>query len=133
MQKGTLSRYRNEAKAFEFTPSTFYQYKKQDIVWKKLWHFLTLIPSLRADVVECEKMMNILKQIILYADSQVLFVNIYYDDEKDKLKVTLTGDMSIHIPSKLFEGIRYANMTFDHDDDNNTLLLSFPTFKTEQM
>ena len=53
------------------------------------------------------------------------------DDEKDKLKVTLTGDMSIHIPSKLFEAIRYANMTFDHDDDNNTLLLSFPTFKTE--
>ena len=131
MQKGALSRYRNEAKVFEFTPSTFYQYKKQDIVWKKLWHFLTLIPSLRADVVECEKMMNILKQIILYADSQVLFVNIYYDDEKDKLKVTLTGDMSIHIPSKLFEAIRYANMTFDHDDDNNTLLLSFPTFKTE--
>ena len=133
MFKEPIPQYWDEVGTFTLKPYEIYQCKSKEILWNKLLHFARRVPILRADDEKCEKIMDILKRIVLYAEDKLLYVEMYYDDETDELKVELTSDMSIEFSDEIYDLMYHAVRTFDHNNNDNTLLLSFPVFKIEQM
>ena len=133
MPRDTLSTYGDESERFALDPATIHYYKSTDVIWSKLLHFVKFIPCLRTNDDKCEKMMDILKQIILFAEDQLLYINMYYDDEKDELKVELISNLCICLSNEIYDLLHDAVKVFDHNNDDNILSLSFPVYQIEEL